>query len=129
MGPLIELIEQNTKHKHNAEIESPVVEPTQARLRAERGGGLRFGARLWDLFGNAPIHEAPSSKEEEPSTDKAAIDKMIEDMRAKGHVLERRLRGRRGKELDLHTSHDLSKSREGNRKAVIEEIRGLAGLS
>ena len=85
-------------------------------------------ARLWDLFGSAPIHEAPSCKDEEPMTDKAAIDKMVEDMRAKGHVLERRLRGRKGKELKLHTTHDPNKSREENRKAAVEEIRGQAGL-
>ena len=61
-------------------------------------------------------------------TDKAALDNMVEDMRAKGHVLERRLRGCKGKELKLHTMHDPNKSREENRKAAVEEIRSQAGL-
>ena len=85
-------------------------------------------ARLCDLFGNAHIHEAPRCKEEEPLTDKAVIDKMVEDMRATGHVLERRLRGHNGNELKLHTMHDPSKSREGNRKAAVDEIRSKSGL-
>ena len=62
--------------------------------------------RLWELFGNAPIHDAPTAREEAPVTDQAALDNLVSSMRKSGHVLERRLRGPGGKHLEADIAYD-----------------------
>jgi len=81
-------------------------------------------ARLWELFGNAPIHEAPSAKDEEPITNDKALETLMEDMKRTGHILERRMRGPRSMDIEAELEYDPNKNREAARKT----IRGQAGL-
>ena len=57
---------------------------------------IRLGfiqARLWELFGNAPIHPALEDDVDSPMSDEAALDALTEEMKASGHICERAMRG------------------------------------
>ena len=58
--------------------------------------GLRLvfvQARLWDLFGDAPIFEKPAAFDNEPIADDEALERLLTKMRETGHILERGMRG------------------------------------
>ena len=134
---LIDLI-GNALADEAAELTAKLLRPsTEANKQANELDKLAFNicvrigfiqARLWDLFGNAPIHDAPTVNDEAPITNQAALEALIGEMKKNGHVLERKLRGPRGAQIAAELDFDPNKSREENRQAASQAIRSQAGL-
>ena len=87
-----------------AELAAALLRPTQEKIiLAKQVDELAFAvclrlgfvqARLWDLFGNAPIYERPATFDNEPITDEEALQRLLRRMKESGHVLERGMRGK-----------------------------------
>ena len=72
----------------SAELAAALLRPTQEKIVAAKQEDdlafavcLRLGfvqARLWELFGNAPIFERPATYDNEPITDEDAMKRLLQ---------------------------------------------------
>ena len=51
-------------------------------------------ARIWEVLGNAPIHETPAKDTHPPIEADEALAALISEVRNSGHTLVRRFRGK-----------------------------------
>jgi len=61
-------------------------------------------------------------------TNDKALETLIKDMKRTGHILERRMRGPRSMDIEAGLEYGPNKSREQNREAASNTIRGQAAL-